>query len=200
MATRVNPYAAIRRQSARERPVIAGRHSAPRISAANTTRRKTVPPGPASSNSLFPNAPPNWTEETATNTRSVGGIRSARRMAVHRTATPERTYEELERIFEGVDAPFAFVDLDAIWSNAPEMLGRARGTPIRVASKSVRCRALLEAILDHDPGLRGLMTFTLPESLWLHEHGFDDLLLAYPTADRAALAVLGRIEDEGAAS
>ena len=42
------------------------------------------------------------------------------------------------------------------------------------------------------------MTFTLPESLWLHEHGFDDLLLAYPTADRAALAVLGRIEDDGA--
>jgi D-serine deaminase-like pyridoxal phosphate-dependent protein len=119
-------------------------------------------------------------------------------MAVHRTATPERTYEELERIFEGVDAPFAFVDLDAMWSNAAEMLGRARGTPIRVASKSVRCRALLEAILDHDPGFRGLMTFTLPESLWLHEHGFDDLLLAYPTADRAALAVLGRIEDEGA--
>jgi D-serine deaminase-like pyridoxal phosphate-dependent protein len=119
-------------------------------------------------------------------------------MAVHRTATPERTYEELERIFEGVDAPFAFVDLDAMWSNAAEMLGRARGTPIRVASKSVRCRALLEAILDHDPGFRGLMTFTLPESLWLHEHGFDDLLLAYPTADRPALAVLGRIEDEGA--
>jgi D-serine deaminase-like pyridoxal phosphate-dependent protein len=119
-------------------------------------------------------------------------------MAVHRTATPERTYEELERIFEGVDAPFAFVDLDAMWSNAAEMLARARGTPIRVASKSVRCRALLEEILQHDPGFRGLMTFTLPESLWLHEHGLDDLLLAYPTADRAALAVLGRIEGEGA--
>ena len=119
-------------------------------------------------------------------------------MAVHRTATPERTYEQLERIFEGVDAPFAFVDLDALWSNAAEMLARARGTPIRVASKSVRCRALLEAILGHDDGFRGLMTFTLAESLWLHEHGFDDLLLAYPTADRAALAVLGRIEDEGA--
>jgi D-serine deaminase-like pyridoxal phosphate-dependent protein len=42
------------------------------------------------------------------------------------------------------------------------------------------------------------MTFTLPESLWLHDHGFDDLLLAYPTADRAALAVLRRVEDDGA--
>jgi D-serine deaminase-like pyridoxal phosphate-dependent protein len=118
-------------------------------------------------------------------------------MAVHRTAARERTYEELERIFAGVDAPFAFVDLDAMWSNAAAMLERAEGTPIRVASKSVRCRSLLSSILERD-GFQGLMTFTLPESLWLHEHGFDDLLLAYPTADRAALAVLRRVADDGA--
>jgi D-serine deaminase-like pyridoxal phosphate-dependent protein len=118
-------------------------------------------------------------------------------MAVHRTAARERTYEELERIFAGVDAPFAFVDLDAMWSNAAAMLERAEGTPIRVASKSVRCRSLLSSILERD-GFQGLMTFTLPESLWLHERGFDDLLLAYPTADRAALAVLRRVADDGA--
>jgi D-serine deaminase-like pyridoxal phosphate-dependent protein len=109
----------------------------------------------------------------------------------------DRTYEELERIFADVDGPFAFVDLDALWANAREMLGRAAGTPIRVASKSVRCRALLATILDGDPGFRGLMTFTLPESLWLHEHGFDDMLIAYPTADRGALAELGRLDSEG---
>jgi D-serine deaminase-like pyridoxal phosphate-dependent protein len=107
----------------------------------------------------------------------------------------ERAYEELEQIFAGVDAPFALVDLDAMWSNARELLGRAAGTPIRVASKSVRCRSLLAAILD-TPGFHGLMTFTLPESLWLHGHGFDDLLLAYPTADRTALAELARIETD----
>ena len=107
----------------------------------------------------------------------------------------ERSYEELERVFADVDAPFAFVDLDAMWSNAGEMLERAAGTPIRVASKSVRCRALLASILG-EPGFQGLMTFTLPESLWLHEHGFDDLLLAYPTAHRGALAELGRLDGE----
>src|SRR5215212_1395021 len=92
-------------------------------------------------------------------------------------AARERSHEELERIFAGVDAPFALVDLDAMWSNARELLDRAAGTPIRIASKSVRCRSLLAAALEHDPGFRGLMTFTLPESLWLHAHGFDDLLL-----------------------
>jgi D-serine deaminase-like pyridoxal phosphate-dependent protein len=42
------------------------------------------------------------------------------------------------------------------------------------------------------------MTFTLTESLWLHGHGFDDLLLAYPTADRGALAELARLDGDGA--
>ena len=108
----------------------------------------------------------------------------------------ERSYEELEAIFAGTTAPFAFVDLDAMWSNAREMLGRAAGVPIRVASKSVRCRSLLASILDVDPGFRGLMTFTLPETLWLHGHGFRDLLVAYPSADREALAEIARLDDE----
>ena len=102
---------------------------------------------------------------------------------------------DLERAFAEVEAPFALVDLDAMWSNAAEMLGRAGGKPIRVASKSLRCRSLLESVLARD-GFQGLMTFTLPESLWLHEHGFDDLLLAYPSADRAALRALGQLDAE----
>jgi D-serine deaminase-like pyridoxal phosphate-dependent protein len=104
--------------------------------------------------------------------------------------------EEYETAFEGLDAPFAFVDLDAMWSNADEMLARAAGKPIRVASKSLRCRPLQRAILDRDERFRGLLTFTLPESLWLHEQGFDDLMCAYPTADRGALAELGRLETD----
>ncbi|HZN89225.1 MAG TPA: amino acid deaminase/aldolase [Thermoleophilaceae bacterium] len=121
-------------------------------------------------------------------------------MAVSEVSTAParpRTYEELEAIFAGVDAPFAFVDMDALRSNAREMLGRARGVPIRVASKSVRCRPLLEAILE-TAGFQGLMTFTLSESLWLHGHGLHDLLLAYPSADRAALAELAGLDPERA--
>ncbi len=100
-----------------------------------------------------------------------------------------RTHEQLETVFAEVEAPFAFVDLDALGSNAEEMLGRAGEKPIRVASKSVRCRALQELILRR-PGFAGTMTFTLPETLWLAERGFEDLLLAYPTTDGAALEEL----------
>ena len=107
---------------------------------------------------------------------------------------PPDPRERFEAAFAGRDAPFAFVDLDAMWANAADLLRRAAGTPVRVASKSVRCRALLDRVLDHAPGFRGLMTFTLSESLWLAGHGFRDLLLAYPTADRGALARLRGLE------
>src|SRR4051794_36295525 len=77
-----------------------------------------------------------------------------------------------------------------MWANAEEILGRAGSKPVRVASKSIRCRPLLEAILGRDERFRGLMTYTLPETLWLAEQGFEDLLLAYPTADAGALEAL----------
>jgi D-serine deaminase-like pyridoxal phosphate-dependent protein len=104
---------------------------------------------------------------------------------------PSTAHARYEAAFDGRDAPFAFVDLDAMWSNGDEMLARAGGKPIRVASKSVRCRPLLEAIAARDERFRGLMTFTLRESLWL---GKPDMLLAYPTADREAL---GRMDEDG---
>lgn len=103
---------------------------------------------------------------------------------------PPQSHERYERIFAEVEAPFAFVDLEAMWANAEEMLGRAADKPVRVASKSIRCRGLLEAILDRDKRFQGLMTFTLPETLWLAELGFENLLLAYPTADVGALEEL----------
>jgi D-serine deaminase-like pyridoxal phosphate-dependent protein len=103
---------------------------------------------------------------------------------------PAQTHERYERVFGEVEAPFAFVDLEAMGANADSMLERAGGKTVRVASKSVRCRALLRAILERDSRFQGLMTFTLPETLWLAEQGFEDLLLAYPTADVGALEEL----------
>ncbi|HEX6752459.1 MAG TPA: amino acid deaminase/aldolase [Solirubrobacterales bacterium] len=103
---------------------------------------------------------------------------------------PGRSHAQLEQIFEEVEAPFAFVDLDAMWANSDAMLERAGGKPIRVASKSVRCRGVLERVFGRDERYAGLMTFTLPETLWLAERGFENLLLAYPTADTAALGEL----------
>jgi D-serine deaminase-like pyridoxal phosphate-dependent protein len=94
-----------------------------------------------------------------------------------------------DRATAHLDAPVAIVDLDAFDANADDLVRRAGGKPIRVASKSVRCRALLERVLARD-GFAGVMSFTLPESLWLARSGFGDVLLAYPSADRGGYAEL----------
>lgn len=86
--------------------------------------------------------------------------------------------------------PVLVVDLDAFDANATDLERRAAGKPIRVASKSVRVPELLRRVLDR-PGFHGVLAFTLREALWLHGQGIsDDLVVAYPTVDRAALAQL----------
>jgi D-serine deaminase-like pyridoxal phosphate-dependent protein len=89
-----------------------------------------------------------------------------------------------------LEPPFAIVDLAALRANAAGLTGRAAGKPIRLASKSVRCRALLGQVLALD-GFHGILAFSLPEALWLADQGVsDDIVVAYPTTDRAALARL----------
>ncbi|MGH3304939.1 MAG: alanine racemase [Streptosporangiaceae bacterium] len=89
-----------------------------------------------------------------------------------------------------LEAPFAIVDIAAFRANAAAMIGRAAGKPIRLASKSVRCRYLIEQALSMT-GFRGILAFTLPEALWLAATGAsEDIVVAYPTADRHALARL----------
>ena len=89
-----------------------------------------------------------------------------------------------------LDPPFAVVDLAAMRANAADMTRRAAGKPIRLASKSVRCRRLISDALAMD-GFRGILAFTLPEALWLAEcRVSDDIVVAYPTTDQAALARL----------
>ena len=67
-------------------------------------------------------------------------------------------YQRYESIFAELEPPFAFVDLDAVGANADRMLASAGGKPIRIASKSVRCRALLRRMLDRSSGFRGCST------------------------------------------
>ncbi|MDT8910384.1 amino acid deaminase/aldolase [Amycolatopsis sp. PS_44_ISF1] len=86
-----------------------------------------------------------------------------------------------------LDPPLAIVDLDAFDANAEDLLRRAAGKPIRVVSKSVRCRNLLDRVLALE-GFEGLMCYSLAEAVWHVEQGTtDDIVVAYPTADHGAL-------------
>ena len=105
-------------------------------------------------------------------------------------------YARYDQATADLDPPFAVVDLAAFDSNARDLVRRSGGVPIRVVSKSLRCRHLIERALAQ-PGYRGVMCYSLAEAIWLHSIGLsNDLLVAYPTADRAALRALA--EDEAA--
>src|SRR3954451_7486421 len=87
-----------------------------------------------------------------------------------------------------LNPPFAAVDLDAFDANLADLLRRAGGTPLRLATKSVRVRALAERALAG--GFRGTLCFTLPAALWLAAEGWQALVVGYPTVDRAGLREL----------
>jgi D-serine deaminase-like pyridoxal phosphate-dependent protein len=90
-------------------------------------------------------------------------------------------HARLERACAELDAPFAVVDLDLFDQNRVELARRAAGTTIRLASKSIRCRALLRRVLNSGPPFHGVLALTLPEALWLVETESNDIVVAYPT-------------------
>ncbi len=95
----------------------------------------------------------------------------------------ERTYEYYREIFKDIQMPFAFVDLDLFDQNIKDVLKRARGKNIRIASKSVRCVSLLKRIFEKDSQFQGIMSYDALEAVFLSQKGFDDLLVAYPMWD-----------------
>ncbi|MGO3321302.1 MAG: amino acid deaminase/aldolase [Microbacterium gubbeenense] len=109
---------------------------------------------------------------------------------------PARWWPRLTAATDHLPAPVGVIDLDALRHNAMDLLVRAGGIPIRVASKSVRVRAVLDAVLQI-PGYHGILSYALAEALWLAE-SHDDIVLGYPTVDRANLERL--VHDEAAAS
>jgi D-serine deaminase-like pyridoxal phosphate-dependent protein len=94
--------------------------------------------------------------------------------------------DQWARATAGLPAPLVAVDLDAFDANADDLVRRAGGLPIRVASKSVRCRTLLDRVLAR-PGFAGVMAYAVPEAVWLVGTGVRDVFVAYPSVDEAAL-------------
>jgi D-serine deaminase-like pyridoxal phosphate-dependent protein len=115
--------------------------------------------------------------------------------AAARTALARRLSTAVAGL-EDPAAPMVVVDLDAFDANAADLLRRAAGTPVRVASKSLRVPALISRALEL-PGFAGVLGYTLREALWLVEQGTShDVVLAYPTVDRGGLRRL--LADDGA--
>jgi D-serine deaminase-like pyridoxal phosphate-dependent protein len=120
---------------------------------------------------------------------------STKPAAAERTWTsPDVFWPSLSAATARLDPAIAVIHLPALRHNTHDMLRRAAGKPIRVASKSVRVRSVLDAVLAV-PGYHGVLAYTLPEALWLAEGSdghppIEDVVVGYPTADRGAIARL----------
>ena len=85
-----------------------------------------------------------------------------------------------------LDPPFAVVDLDAFDANLEDLLRRANGKPLRLASKSLRvrdlqARALLGDILaDQNRNIRWLMPSAVAFQClsWWLVHAYPEAMLA----------------------
>ena len=110
-------------------------------------------------------------------------------------------YQRLKRAIAGEPLPVAVVDLDAMDRNFDRLLASAKGKRLRIASKSVRCPALLTSLAARGgPAIVGLMTYTAAETEFLAAQGWKDLLLAYPTAQPTDLQALLRANQNGVAA
>ncbi len=110
-------------------------------------------------------------------------------------------HKRLSRLVADHPLPAALVDLRAFDQNLESLLAVARkaGKAVRLASKSVRCRDLMQRAMDASDGrIHGLMTYSARETAFLFENGFDNLLLAYPPATPADFDTLAATAKKGA--
>ena len=96
--------------------------------------------------------------------------------------------------------PAMVVDLDAFDRNVARhvALCAAKKKPLRVATKSLRVRALISRVQEKCGAIfGGLMCFSAREACFLAQNGHDDLLVAYPTLAAADLLALARVGAQG---
>ena len=108
-----------------------------------------------------------------------------------------QAYSSYKTIFEEESKPLAFIDVDLLEQNISGILKRAKSKIIRVASKSVRSRPLLEKILSSHTQIHGIMAYTGHEAVYLAKHNFDDILVAYPLWDAQQIKGIAEQVEQG---
>ena len=91
-----------------------------------------------------------------------------------------KDYKYYSTILKNEKLPALVLDLDSFDENLNEVLKRANGKKIRMASKSIRSVELIKRVLKKDAQFEGVLCFSIEEANFLAEKGIDNLLVAYP--------------------
>lgn len=92
----------------------------------------------------------------------------------------QNLYLRYTTALQGQARPLAFVDLEALEENARRILHYAGELPIRIATKSIRCKEVLSHVQALSGRFQGFLCFSAREALYLAEEGLDDFLVGYP--------------------
>lgn len=107
------------------------------------------------------------------------------------------TYPRYKSLLANERLPAAFIDLEALEANARLMLESGGSLPIRVASKSIRSVAMLRHVFSLSDRFQGVLCFSAEEAVFLAGEGFDDLVVAYPTVQEAAVRAVCECVQKG---
>lgn len=87
--------------------------------------------------------------------------------------------------------PEFILDWACVEANLARLRTLADGVPLRIASKSLRVRGVLEWALSQ-PGTAGVLGYCAGEAVWLAQQGLSDILIAYPSVDADAMRTVAQ--------
>jgi len=102
-----------------------------------------------------------------------------------------------QQAFNGLERPFAWLDLDALDHNISKVQQACAPKKIRIATKSIRSVEVLHYLQQKLSNITGYMTFTAAETLFLLEQQFDDVLIGYPIMEEIAVRQLLQFVKDG---
>ncbi|MDY6809758.1 MAG: alanine racemase [Actinomycetota bacterium] len=87
----------------------------------------------------------------------------------------------------GLDSPVLALDLAALEHNTRDLTRRAGGVPLRLATKSLRVRSVIDDVLRR-PGFGSALAYDLAEAHWLAtQSDVSEVLVGYPSTRRRAI-------------
>ncbi len=92
----------------------------------------------------------------------------------------EKNYQYYLNALKDEKLPALVLDLDYFEENLDNVLKKANGKKIRMASKSLRSVEIIKRVLRKDSQFEGILCFSIEEAIFLADKGFDNLLVAYP--------------------
>ncbi|MCX8112348.1 MAG: alanine racemase [Bacteroidia bacterium] len=90
------------------------------------------------------------------------------------------SYERYTQALQGIARPLALLDEEVLYENAQRVLAYAGSLPVRIATKSIRCVAVLQRLFSYSERFQGMLCMSAREALYLAQAGLDDFFVGYP--------------------